>query len=183
MTQDQQTPFMPPDQALPPLTPGATFRLVAFNIVLAVVLTTTLVCLIARAPSSPPKGPAPADSTIVESPDQDVVSQPRRTAPSPPPDGAISDAAVRQSLPLALVTTLITMVIAGGAGGTLCNLRGIFRWVSETGSFPARYATPFYVRPFTGAMTGLFAFFVGHLFVTSLSEGPANPDYSRASQR
>ena len=69
-----------------------------------------------------------------------------------------------------LLSMLTTMALAGAAGGTLCNLRGIFKWVSQEGGLPIRFETPFYIRPFTGALTGLFTFFVGQLLVASLSE-------------
>ncbi len=72
-----------------------------------------------------------------------------------------------------LLSMLTTMALAGAAGGTLCNLRGIFKWVSQEGGLPIRFETPFYIRPFTGALTGLFTFFVGQLLIASLSERTA----------
>lgn len=122
-----------------------TFLLVLYNLMLAVVLCWHLVSALAKAPEAPP------DSVNAKS------TTPALASTEAPPIGQ------------ALVATLVTMTLAGGAGGTLCNLRGMFRWISEKGAFPARYETPFYVRPFTGAMTGLFVFFVGHLFVNALS--------------
>lgn len=122
-----------------------TFLLVLYNLILAVVLCWQLVSALAKAPEAPPDSVNATGTTPVSA------------STEAPPIGQ------------ALVATLITMTLAGGAGGTLCNLRGMFRWISEKGGFPARYETPFYVRPFTGAMTGLFVFFVGHLFVNALS--------------
>lgn len=122
-----------------------TFLLVLYNLMLSVVLCWQLVSALAKAPEAPP-APPPA-----------TAATPAPASPETPPVGQ------------ALVATLVTMTLAGGAGGTLCNLRGMFRWISDKGAFPARYETPFYVRPFTGAMTGLFVFFVGHLFVNALS--------------
>lgn len=76
---------------------------------------------------------------------------------------------VQQSLP-ALLTTLITVLVAGTLGGTLCNLRGLFTHPQmEDGQFPARLKIPFYIRPVTGSLTGLFTFCMGSLLVTSLS--------------
>lgn len=70
----------------------------------------------------------------------------------------------------ALVTTLISVLIAGGCGGTLCNLRGLFKHIDRNkGRFPFSLMIPFYIRPLTGAITGLFTFFVGNLLLTSLS--------------
>jgi hypothetical protein len=62
-------------------------------------------------------------------------------------------------LPLILLYTLATIAVAGAAGGVLCNLRDIFKHNAEEGMFPARFEVPFYVRPFTGAASGLFTFF------------------------
>jgi hypothetical protein len=73
-----------------------------------------------------------------------------------------------------LLATLVTMLLAGGAGGVLCNLRGLFRWNSDVGFFPQRFEIPFYIRPITGALTGVFTFFVGHMLVSSLSSDGLN---------
>ena len=35
-----------------------------------------------------------------------------------------------------LLSMLTTMALAGAAGGALCNLRGIFKWVSQEGRTP-----------------------------------------------
>lgn len=70
----------------------------------------------------------------------------------------------------ALLATLTTAMVAGTLGGTLCNLRGLFTHIQEKGGrFPIRLKIPFYIRPLTGAVTGLFTFFVGNLLVTSLA--------------
>jgi len=73
------------------------------------------------------------------------------------------------NVPALLVFTLITVSVAGFAGGALCNLRGLFKYYREESSFPGRLEMPFYIRPFTGALTGLFTFFLGHLLISSLS--------------
>lgn len=46
-------------------------------------------------------------------------------------------------LQLVLLPTLATMLVAGAAGGTLCNLRGIFKYNAQTGKFPVRCDVPF----------------------------------------
>ena len=69
-----------------------------------------------------------------------------------------------------VMNMLLTMVAAGMAGGVLCNLRGIFEYQRDmAGEFPRRLELPFYVRPFAGAICALVAFFVGSIFVVSLS--------------
>lgn len=81
---------------------------------------------------------------------------------------------VNQQRFAALLATLMTVLVAGMLGGTLCNLRGLFTHLQEKGGrFPIRLKIPFYIRPLTGAVTGLFSFFVGSLLVTSLSVNAA----------
>jgi hypothetical protein len=73
-----------------------------------------------------------------------------------------------------LMNTLLTMLVAGAAGGSLCNLRGFFTLIGRDGYFRRKLEVPYYIRPFTGAVTGLFTFFLGNLLVSSLSIDPAN---------
>lgn len=65
---------------------------------------------------------------------------------------------------------LITMAFAGGLGGVLCNLRGIFKFYRDEGYFPARFVIPFYLRPVMGAAAGVLMFFIGHLLSSALSD-------------
>jgi Short C-terminal domain len=74
-----------------------------------------------------------------------------------------------------LAATLMSVLVAGTLGGSLCNLRGVFTNLQRNrGYFPARLQIPFYVRPVTGAATGLCTFFVGSLLVTSLAVDSAS---------
>jgi hypothetical protein len=80
----------------------------------------------------------------------------------------------RAALP-SLTATLVTVLVAGGLGATLCNLRGLFTNMQRNrGNFPTRLCVPFYVRPITGAVTGLCTFFVGSLLVNSLAVDSAS---------
>ena len=72
----------------------------------------------------------------------------------------------------ALLFTLLTMLAAGCAGGTLCNLRGIFKYYRDEGGLPQKFVVPFIIRPVMGAAAGLLAFFVAAFFSGALS-GPA----------
>jgi hypothetical protein len=84
----------------------------------------------------------------------------------------------------ALVTTLVTVVVAGMLGGTVCNLRGIFTHTQNKGGLlPTRLQIPYYVRPPTGAVTGLLTFFLGHLLVTSLSLDPSVGSWEKLEGR
>ena len=65
---------------------------------------------------------------------------------------------------------VILMILAGGFGGVLCNLRGFFiQFRKDDGGFPATLEIPYYVRPFLGAGAGLFIYFVANFLITLLS--------------
>lgn len=117
--------------------------LIAFNILLALVTAIGLVAMIALGPYHRPSSDGPLALSRI-------------------------NASQLRSL---ILSTLITMILAGSAGGTLCNLRGLFKHIRDgkDGSFPESLEAPFYVRPFTGAVTGLFSFFVASFFATSLT--------------
>ena len=143
-----------------------TWILVLYNLTLATVVSWRLIMMVAGAPEAPKFVPVTPTSPGVSAPSGTNTSGPgsnRTEGPTPRQDDPIGPA---------LISTLLTMAMAGAAGGTLCNLRGLFKYISMQGDFPSRFEAPFYVRPFTGAMTGLFVFFVSHLLVTSLSQQP-----------
>ncbi len=65
---------------------------------------------------------------------------------------------------------VILMILAGGLGGVLCNLRGFFmQFRKDDGGFPATLEIPYYVRPFLGAGAGLFVYFVANFLITSIT--------------
>jgi len=72
----------------------------------------------------------------------------------------------------ALLFTLLTMLAAGCTGGTLCNLRGIFKYYRDEGRLSQKFVVPFIIRPVMGAAAGLLVFFVAAFFSGALS-GPA----------
>ena len=61
------------------------------------------------------------------------------------------------------------MLLAGGLGGVLCNLRGFFEHFRDEKKFPAELMIPYLIRPFSAAVCGLFIFFVLNLLVTSIT--------------
>lgn len=132
------------------------FRLVTFNILLAIVLSASLIYLVAQTPIRPPE--------------RSVASEERTDAGGLQNQAPISPELDSGILTYAIITTLLTVVVAGGAGGTLCNLRGLFKWIAECNGFPRSYKIPFYIRPLTGMLTGLFTLFAGHFLVSTLSE-------------
>jgi hypothetical protein len=70
----------------------------------------------------------------------------------------------------ALIRTIVILSLAGALGGILCNLRGIYRNLNENGVLPRKDQVPFYLRPFLGALNGVFVFFLGHLIVSALAD-------------
>ena len=85
-------------------------------------------------------------------------------------DAVISSLLAAQWARWGVVAMLTSVLVAGVTGGALCNLRGLFKYHSRSlkGSFPTRLELPFYIRPLTGAVTGLLTFFTIHLIVTTL---------------
>jgi hypothetical protein len=61
--------------------------------------------------------------------------------------------------------------LAGGLGGTLSNLRGIFEYYRDYTFIPAYLEWPFYIRPISGVICGLFTFFLARFFTIALSDG------------
>jgi hypothetical protein len=69
---------------------------------------------------------------------------------------------------------LWAIFLAGGLGGALSNLRGIFEFARDKTYFPAYLEIPFYVRPISGVICGLFTFFVSSFFAGALTQGDAS---------
>lgn len=113
--------------------------LIAYHVFLAIFLSAALAALIAFTPSMP------------------ASSEPKNAA---------DDSTYR----LVIIATLVAMFVAGAAGGTLCNLCNdeLLDFLKDNRSAPSK-EIDFYLRPLRGAVTGLLAFFLGNLLVTSLS--------------
>jgi hypothetical protein len=71
----------------------------------------------------------------------------------------------------ALIHTLLTMLVAGAAGGALSNLREFLRLGRSQEGVPARLEVPLYLRPLSGGVMGLLTFFLLQFFVAVLSVG------------
>src|SRR4030095_2356112 len=68
--------------------------------------------------------------------------------------------------------TLFTLLTAGGLGGVVCNLRGIFKYHRDKNKLPDQFRIPFFVRPWLGAAVGLITFFVLSFLNSALSSAP-----------
>lgn len=71
----------------------------------------------------------------------------------------------------ALINTLMTMLVAGVAGGALSNLREFLRLGRSQDGVPVRLEVPLYLRPLSGGVMGLLVFFLLQFFVAVLSVG------------
>ncbi|MDR4497896.1 MAG: hypothetical protein MRK02_08265 [Candidatus Scalindua sp.] len=91
--------------------------------------------------------------------------------PSMPVDNGLKDTQDNGTYRFIMVATLVAMFVAGATGGILCNLCNdeLIAFLKTNRNNPPMSATDLYFRPLKGALTGLLAFFVGNLFVTSLS--------------
>lgn len=108
-------------------------------------------------------------------------SAPSETPPSAPPT-ALPEQTVPEVKPAAssspitdprmIAYVLFAITMAGGLGGTLCNLRGIFEFTRDNlGRFPRHLEMGFYLRPVSGVLCGLFTFFVSTFFAGALAPG------------
>ena len=83
-----------------------------------------------------------------------------------------------------LRTMLHTVMVAGFLGGILCNLSGLYtQLVDSKGDFPAYLELPFYIRPWTGLMTGLVAFCIGSFLAISAGGDPATNGWHNLAGR
>ena len=67
-----------------------------------------------------------------------------------------------------LKDVMFTLFLAGALGGTLCNLRAIFKYYVKEGTLPRNFYVPFSVRPWMGGCAGLVTFFVLSFLNTAL---------------
>lgn len=91
--------------------------------------------------------------------------------PSLPANSELKDGADNSTYRLVIIATLVAMFVAGAAGGTLCNLcnDSLLAFLKGNSKNESESEIDFYLRPLRGALTGLLAFFLGNLLVTSLS--------------
>ncbi|MBU6340069.1 MAG: hypothetical protein KGS48_01130 [Bacteroidetes bacterium] len=74
-------------------------------------------------------------------------------------------------VPGMIAYVLWAIFLAGGLGGALSNLRGIFEFSRDLTYIPAYLEIPFYIRPVSGVICGLFTFFVSSFFAGALTQG------------
>lgn len=121
--------------------------------------------------SSPQKGkvePSETDKT------KNVADKTKNAAEKTKTDKTLHTASVPESEKrfLDFFDILVLMLIAGALGGILCNLRGIFVYYRDEGELPRDLHVPYLVRPFTGAICGVFIYFVASFVITSVTLTP-----------
>ncbi len=155
---------------------GCETCFLGYNIILAAIFVAALLILVAYSPYKPrtdlPASNQPgsirtetaAEAAISSTPTAESTSEPPGT---PPANGS----GIGGNIPPGIIlTALLTLIIAGGTGGILCNLRGLFRWYRDEGLFPTKYLVPFLVRPWMGCLVGAFTFFLASFFNAALTD-------------
>lgn len=162
-------------------------RLLAFNFLTTIGLAAWLLLLLGAAEKKINAAPEEQNRTAVDAPKQ---SPPPAAQPDTPATarqdtsgkaaagrdstgkpGAKQDAAETVATGLSFYDILLMMLLAGGLGGVLCNLRGFFMHFrgGDNKSFPAHLEVPYYTRAFMGAGAGLFVYFVANFLIASIT--------------
>jgi hypothetical protein len=112
----------------------------------------------AKPPTDSAQVAKPAEPTIIQPPSNTVFSHITWTSGKKPP--------------VNFYHVMLFTLLAGALGGVLCNLRGIFKYSMEDPILLEKMLLSYYVRPFMGAICGIFTYFVANLLITSLSVQP-----------
>ena len=62
---------------------------------------------------------------------------------------------------------LMGMCLAGLLSGVLANLRGFFEFYRESNGLPPNLVVPYMIRPYTGMLSGLFAYFLTSVVIST----------------
>lgn len=129
-------------------------KLIAYNVIMAIFLSVALVALIAFTPA--------------------ILS-----------DNNLKDSMDGGTYRWIVIATLIAMFVAGATGGVLCNLcnANLPNYGKDKEDEIAQDELDYYLRPLKGAVTGLLAFFVGNLLVTSLSINATEQNWANLTGR
>lgn len=169
----------------PPLPTPRLRLLLAFNFLTTVGLAAWLLLLLGAADRKMNAAPREKDRTETAAPGQTPPAAARPdTTPAARQDTsgragqdttaqAGAKAETQESAPTGLTfyDILLMMLLAGGLGGVLCNLRGFFMHYrgGDNKSFPEHLEVPYYTRAFMGAGAGLFVYFVANFLIASIT--------------
>lgn len=143
-----------------------------YNLVVTLLFTAALVFLVARSPYREESFLAGGQVGATATATGEVVVD-NQVAETPEEGNQQSNTQLPEEIRW-LLFTLLTLLAAGGLGGVLCNLRGIFKYHRARGYFPERFKIPFIIRPWMGAAVGLLTFFVASLLNSALSNAASN---------
>lgn len=175
-----------PSRALPT---KRTYYLVGYNVLLVTIMAVTLYNVVLsaakadlafqkkQADAAAVQAPAPAaagnaaaatpaaNDTTAKTADTETTIQP---APAQRPENSVP----LESRNLIMISYVLWAIsLAGGLGGALSNLRGVFEHARDKSYFPEYLELPFYLRPVSGVLCGLFTFFLARFFTIALSSG------------
>lgn len=176
---------MPDNASSDQLSRTRTVRLVLYNLALTLVFSLLLYQVIMQAAEAEAQKQArkknQAATTAVQAPAQKPAAAPVADSLQPAADSGVQevvspavDAAPEetpQTDPRMISYVLWAISLAGGLGGVLSNLRGVFGFTRDQSYFPAYLELPFYLRPVSGVLCGLFTFFVSSFFSGALAQG------------
>ena len=167
-----------------------TFRLVIYNLVLTTVFSLLLYQVILLAAAADAKQQTSGKKAAVTTVEKPIVKQPvvaaepdslasdadsaAMTGPAEPEPAETAEPPEEETPPAdtrMIAYVLWAISLAGGLGGVLCNLRGVFEFTRDQSYFPAYLELPFYLRPVSGVLCGLFTFFVSSFFSGALAQG------------
>ena len=171
------------------LSRARTFRLVWYNLGLMLIMSLLLYRVIMQASEAdattqaaaaktaaktkttssekPVATPLSLDSVPIVRDDSSAISAETETVSPAEPEPQEK----RLVHPMMIAYVLWAISLAGGLGGVLCNLRGVFEFERDKTYFPAYLELPFYLRPVSGILCGLFTFFVSTFFAGALTQG------------
>lgn len=170
-----------------------TYYLVGYNVVLVTIMAITLYNVLlsaakadlnfqkaqaqekhlSRPAAARPAAATPAPATEGTADSLQTSAAPvSETAIDQAPVGAPSEDAPLESRNLIMISYVLWAIsLAGGLGGALSNLRGVFEHARDKSYFPEYLELPFYLRPISGVLCGLFTFFLARFFTISMSSG------------
>ena len=175
------------------LGPKRTYYLVGYNVLLVAIMAVSFYNVVLSAAKADlafqesqqiaaQEKPAATDATpgpATEKPatgtadSMQAASAPAsETSMDEPPVGERREGTSRESRNILMITYVLWAIsLAGGLGGALSNLRGVFEYARDKSYFPEYLELPFYVRPISGVLCGLFTFFLARFFTIALSSG------------
>jgi len=143
------------------------YLMVSYNIILSISSCVLLLYYVAFSPYREPQNMKSTSETVQVQPDSELAIE---TASSKLTTSEPTKAREADLVPTILLAVMLTMASAGAAGGTLSNLRGLFKYSYLRGGLPTEFEQSYYLRPLTGAVTGIVAFFLGYLITSTLSD-------------